>query len=108
MQVVKKLCIAGKHATTRGTGYKSLLSVTTHVFPQTIPDLEERVAAYSRQIKTVDIKCQKKERASFKMCLLKHTIPLAEESLLLLCKRLLLGAFNVIVHMTVEPLGIVK
>lgn len=52
--------------------------------------------------------CQKRERASFNMCLSSRTIPLAEESLLLLCKRLLLSAFNVIVHMTVEPLRIVK
>lgn len=45
MQVVKKLCVAGKHAATRGTGYKPLLSVAPHVFSQTIPNLEESVTA---------------------------------------------------------------
>lgn len=60
---------------------------------------------------TVTVKhytCLKKERKCSKRCLLSHTIPLAEESLLLLCKRLLLSTLNMIVHMTVEPLRIVE
>lgn len=108
MQVVKKFCVAGKHAATCWTGYKPLLSVATHVFSQTIPDLEESITACNKHITTLYI-CLKKERTCFKMCLLSHTIPLAEESLLLLlCKRLLLSTLNMIVHMTVEPLRIVK
>lgn len=106
VQVVKKLCVAGKHAAARGTGDKPLLSVAPHVFSQTIPNLEESVAACKSEIK-MDTPYNK-ERSSFNMCLISHTIPLAEKSLLLLCKRLLLSAFNVIVHMTVEPLRIVK
>lgn len=107
VQVVKKFCVAGKHAATCWTGYKPLLSVATHVFSQTIPDLEESVTACNTHIQTL-YTCLKKERTCFKMCLLSHTTPLAEESLLLLCKRLLLSTLNMIVHMTVEPLRIVK
>lgn len=50
----------------------------------------------------------KKGGRCLKTGLQRRTAPLAEESLLLLRERLLLGTLDVIVHMTVEPLGIVK
>lgn len=51
VKVVKQLRVAREHAATRGTGYESLLSVATHVFSQTIPDLEESIAACNRNMK---------------------------------------------------------
>lgn len=53
VQVVKKFGVAGKHAATRWTGYKPLLSVAAHVFSQTIPDLEESVTACNTRMKTL-------------------------------------------------------
>lgn len=63
VQVVKEFGVAGKHAATRWTGYEPLLSVATHVFPQTIPDLEESITACNRHIKTLYLK---EERACLK------------------------------------------
>lgn len=105
--MVKKFGVAGKHGATRWTGYKPLLSVATHVFSQTIPDLEESITACNTYIETL-FTWLKKERTCFKMCLLSRTTPLAEEGLLLVCKGLLLSTLHMIVHMTVEPLRIVK
>lgn len=51
VQVVKQLCVAGEHAATSRTGYKSLLSVAPHVFSQTVPDLEESITACNRDMK---------------------------------------------------------
>jgi len=51
VEVVKQFCVAGEHAATRRTGYKSLLSVTPHVLSQPVPDLEEGVAACERNMK---------------------------------------------------------
>ncbi len=50
VQVVKQLSVAGEHAATRGTGYQPLLSVAPHVFSQTVPDLEESITAWNKNI----------------------------------------------------------
>lgn len=45
VEVVEQLCVAGEHAAACRTGDESLLSVASHVFSQTVPDLEKGVAA---------------------------------------------------------------
>lgn len=80
VKVVKQFSVAGEQAATCRTGDESLLSVAPHVFSQTVLDLKEGIAA----------------------------CPVAEERLLLLCKSLWLSTFYVIVHMSVEPLRIIK
>lgn len=84
MEVIKQLCVAGEHAATRGAGYQPLLSVAPHVLSQTVPDLEEGIAACNTNIDyTVTANTVEHNRNVSLICNLR-TCPVTEESLLLL------------------------
>lgn len=102
-EVVEQLCVAGEHAATRRTGDQSLLRVAPHVFPEPIPDLEEGVAAWKPR-DTLSEERQHEFTARFD---LSPTCPAAVERLLL-GNGLLLSTFHVVVHVPVEPLGVIK
>lgn len=114
--MVEQLCVAGEHAATSRTGDKPLLSVAPHVFSQTVPDLKVSITACYREKKEGKKEYARASEGDIQelngtsqvtSCSL-STCPVAKESLLLLWKRLWLSTFNVIVHMSVEPLRIVK
>lgn len=102
--MVEQLGVAGEHAAAGGTGHQSLLSVAPHVLPQTVPYLEEGVAPWDGTKKGPLARQHGNRRGLLPS---RPTCPAAEERLLL-GKRLLLGTFYVVVHVAVEPLGIVK
>lgn len=82
VEMVKQFGVAGEHAATGGTSNELFLSVSAHVLPQTITDLEESVTAS----------------------------PVAEQSLMLLgfVERLRFSTFDMIFHMTIKPFRVIK